>query len=601
MRFVHRLCPSRFAQVCLALALLSLSFAIESAAVVWPEVGPDQQAVVAAINGAADGDTVQVRAGTATWSSTLTITKAITLKGAGIGQTIILDNAPGSAALILLQGVANKTSRLTGFEFRDGGRTGQGSVIYLQSNGYDGRRMRVDNNKFDHLKAFAIRPEGIVGVIDHNQFYATPTNIFIYIFHQFIGVNPVYSDNSWATPINWGSENFLFVEDNHFEYDTSFYAINDGFGGGRVVFRYNMVVNGWFEQHGTESGGRARGGRGGEIYGNTFDCKNAVASTLTNLRSGTWLIHNNTAINCEANGGPAFTATAYRNIGPAAFNGADGTNPWDKNVPGGPFLTGTATSAGIATHPYVTVAGAGWAPNQWTGYSIRKTSGRKNCTSLTHSGGQQPSATITCPNHGFTAGAWFTLRGVNQIDYLDAHRVATVVDANNFTFSLGWGANPTTPATGSISVSPGQDYTYIRSNSADTFTLDFPANMPPVDFAANDTFALWKVDQSIDQACVSQGSNLGGVWYPPIPAGWPNQVNEGCYEWNNFRAGGADIDLSAQYPAQIRLGVHYFNDACPPGAYTPYTYPHPLTGLAPKAVALNCPGNPSSPANLRVQ
>jgi hypothetical protein len=578
------------------------AYPVNTFAVTWPEVGPDQASVAATIANAVDGDTVQVREGTATWTQTLVVSKAITLKGAGIGKTVILDGMTNGAALIVINGVANKITRLTGFEFRDGGRTGQGSVIYLRADGYDSRRMRIDNNKFDHLKAFAIRPEGVVGVIDHNQFYATPTNIFIYVFHQFIGLDPVHSDSSWSNPINWGSENFLFVEDNHFEYDTTYYAVNDGYGGGRVVFRYNTIVNGWFEQHGTESGGRARGTRGGEIYGNHFDCRNAVTNTIANLRSGTWLIHNNTSVNCDANGGPGFTITAYRNIGPAAFNGADGTNPWDKNVPGGPFLSGIVSEAGIATTPYVKVAGANWVIDQWAGYSIRKTSGRTNCTSLSHSGGQQPVATITCPNHGFRAGDVFTLRGVDQIDYLDAHRIGSVVDSNTFTFTLGWGANPHTPATGNFSVSSGQDFAYIRKNTSDTFTLDFPANFAPVAFAAGDSFVLWKVDQSIDQACVAQGANLGGVWYPAIPAGWPNQVSEGCYEWNNTRQNGGNINFNAQYPAQIRHGEHYFNDHCPPGGYVPYTYPHPLTGNPLQIQNINCPTSviPRAPTQLRL-
>src|SRR6266446_6348618 len=48
--------------------------------------------VAAAIASAADGDTVQIPAGNSTWSSTLTITKAITLKGAGTNNTFIRYN-----------------------------------------------------------------------------------------------------------------------------------------------------------------------------------------------------------------------------------------------------------------------------------------------------------------------------------------------------------------------------------------------------------------------------------------------------------------------------------------------------------------------------
>ena len=47
--------------------------------------------VRAAVTLAQNGDTIVVPAGTATWASTLTINKPITLQGAGIGQTIIID------------------------------------------------------------------------------------------------------------------------------------------------------------------------------------------------------------------------------------------------------------------------------------------------------------------------------------------------------------------------------------------------------------------------------------------------------------------------------------------------------------------------------
>ena len=90
------------------------------------------------------------------------------------------------------------------------------------------------------------------------------------------------------------------MENNHFEWDAgTFYAVHDGYGGDRVVFRYNTVVRGWFEQHGTDSSGRARGGRGGEIYNNTFDCDN-VGGYVMNFRSGAWLVHNNTIVDCGA-------------------------------------------------------------------------------------------------------------------------------------------------------------------------------------------------------------------------------------------------------------------------------------------------------------
>src|SRR4029077_18577400 len=63
-------------------------------AATWPAIDAQETNVAAAIANASDGDTVTVPPGTVTWSMQLTITKHITLQGAGAGQTIIYDNAP---------------------------------------------------------------------------------------------------------------------------------------------------------------------------------------------------------------------------------------------------------------------------------------------------------------------------------------------------------------------------------------------------------------------------------------------------------------------------------------------------------------------------
>ena len=50
---------------------------------------PDYSSVSSCVSSASSGDTVIVSAGTATWNTTLNITKGIISTGAGIGNTII--------------------------------------------------------------------------------------------------------------------------------------------------------------------------------------------------------------------------------------------------------------------------------------------------------------------------------------------------------------------------------------------------------------------------------------------------------------------------------------------------------------------------------
>src|SRR5262245_10203780 len=90
--------------------------------------GCNSSQVAAAINSAADGDTVVVPAGTCTWTSPLTIGKSITLQGAGADATIIVDGiaAPSSGAkspALSWKVTNNRLTRLTGFTF-DGGSGG---------------------------------------------------------------------------------------------------------------------------------------------------------------------------------------------------------------------------------------------------------------------------------------------------------------------------------------------------------------------------------------------------------------------------------------------------------------------------------------------
>ena len=72
-------------------------------------------------NQVVNGDTITIPAGTFTWRTRVTISKSITLQGAGIGQSIIKDAVNGTP-LIQVGLVANKLTRITGIEFQDGGR-----------------------------------------------------------------------------------------------------------------------------------------------------------------------------------------------------------------------------------------------------------------------------------------------------------------------------------------------------------------------------------------------------------------------------------------------------------------------------------------------
>ncbi len=320
-------------------------------------------------NAALNGDTITVPAGTFTWSTHVTISKPITVKGQGIGVTVIRD-AVQSGPLMAWNLVADQASRMTGIEFRNGGRTSEDSNGIISINGiaYDYRTMRVDHCKFDHLNGVNVLTRDVLGVIDHNIVRARGKE-FIQVWHAKWNGGE-HGDRSWTDTSHFGSSQFTFIEDNQFVYDSDYVAI-DAYAGARYVARYNTFVRCSQGGHGTESSGRLRSERAVESYNNTF-VGNGNNGGLVNSRGGVTIIHDNTVTNGSRGLSRGFRLACYRTFAEFPFWGqANGRSAWDVNQPGGPFYRGTATNGGTRT---VTVSGATWTPGQWVGYSIVKTS-----------------------------------------------------------------------------------------------------------------------------------------------------------------------------------------------------------------------------------
>jgi hypothetical protein len=317
-----------FLPVCLLIGLVSTAQAATIAA-----ASCQSAAVSSAANSANTGDTVTIPAGTCTWSQGVTISKAITLQGAGIGATVIVD-AVSSSPLLSWSLVANQTSRMTGIEFRKGGGShpGNNGVVVINGSTNDGRRMRVDHCKFDDLAGVALISNNVFGVFDQNIYIGTPTQRFVNVWNNSWG-NVPWGDGSYAAPTGFGSANFLFVENNDITYlGAQHYAFIDGFGGARYVVRYNRITRGWVEAHGTDSTGRYRGTRAIEVYNNTFTGNNNTPYVV-NMRSAVGVIHNNTISGYASD--PKFVLANYRmQTSYQPFGLSNGSSPWDKNVAG---------------------------------------------------------------------------------------------------------------------------------------------------------------------------------------------------------------------------------------------------------------------------
>ena len=232
--------------------------------------------VSSAVNTAESGDTVIVPAGSATWNKCLTITKGITLQGAGIGQTVIISSiaeregsliryAPASPSL-------NEPFRITGFTL-DANNISHG-IILANYTTIIINKIRVDHNRI--LKAGSRRPgEGkwrciavygtVYGVIDNNVIDSTNGKAID---------SGGMEGKSWAELTrNFGDENNIYYEDNTFISNDTFSSCGNG---GRYVSRYNNYFGSQsnffpiLDAHGNQLKG-IYGTMMVEIYGNNID------------------------------------------------------------------------------------------------------------------------------------------------------------------------------------------------------------------------------------------------------------------------------------------------------------------------------------------
>jgi hypothetical protein len=477
-------------------------------------------------NAALDGDTITLPAGTFNWSTSVTITKNVIIKGltttnpvakTANDQTIVraFTGTNGNQALINLNG---PLARLTGVTFR----TGQTSVVnsngMVRMGGNTGTTPRVDNCHFDDLsfENNDIASYSGGGVIDHNLFdYRSANNRGQSIFYAIPG-NSFWGDEPWTQPTNFGGSNFLFAEDNCINNTSGneFAGTIDSRQGGRIVFRHNHVYNVGIGSHGTEIG-RYRGVRATELYGNDHHWD--YAANVGGIRSGTFIQHDDTYDGVEPQGG--ITLGTYRIFfAVQTYGGATGDNVWDINVtePDGithidghpPFLfaSGTATTGTgtFGSQSRIFDSTKNWQTNQWRGYGVRRVG-----------------------DNGYT-----------------------LIDGNTSNELFG--------------------YWHDGYGGGTTWN-------------SGDQYQIHKVLVSQDQTCRGQGDLITGDVNHPINAttgtpSWTHQALEPAYSWNvKYTPNGHRVDLRLAIDgwAVLQAGRDYFNNTPMPG-YTPYVYPHPL-------------------------
>ncbi len=334
--------------------LMAVLYQSESVAATISATSCSRADVGAAVTKALDGDTVLVPAGTCAWTSTLdseckyagydrtlcvagssTTGKQISLIGAGVDKTIIIDNVskavyPNIPFLIRWQTAKGRVSRISGFTFKGGGVADPYNMGMILVHG-NSDQFIFDNNKVITNGTSGLIFKGDVrGVTHHNTFDISSLEGFaIYTFHDSWNGVGAYGDNSWAQPDNFGTVSALYFEDNIFTNDQSrgyqYYAV-DGWMGGRVVYRNNTFNNCTAGNHGTESGGRQRSQRQFEYYNNTFNfnLRGNSFSSLIGSRGGVGVVYNNKANITNGSINTIFDLQYYRASAPYF--------PWGKCV-----------------------------------------------------------------------------------------------------------------------------------------------------------------------------------------------------------------------------------------------------------------------------
>ena len=316
----------------LLIALLCLGVSAHAATV--PAASANLADVQAAVNSANAGDTVQVPAGSATWSAGLTISKAIILQGTSTAAPTSPGQGPGTSstniirgggyvalldALITIAPSSDIPIRVTGFNFDNGGGssisgTNLTSIYIVGIDTSPIRQIRIDNCTFNTGTQVVWWNGGAYGVVDHCLFTNCWIGVIIYGGSSDLG-DKAFARNDYQA----GSANFPFTEDCIFTWNLSGFPgspwVTYHWAGGRSVLRHCTIdstgastgITGPVDCHGNATywspsplGPNQRGTIRFEFYNNTVHMGKGVYQ-LMDLRGGSSLIHDNTFTTADGN------------------------------------------------------------------------------------------------------------------------------------------------------------------------------------------------------------------------------------------------------------------------------------------------------------
>lgn len=252
-----------------------------------------------AVASATYGDTVLVPAGTCTWASTLTITKGITLQGAGAGATTIGSGVSAGTFLVIYTPNATSVStdakiEIGGFTF-DMANNNSGGIWINNTSATPITKVKIHDNVMRNMSSNGTSTDVTCLKIGENGDAWGVAYLNTFTDCKVVGQNYGGYDTSWnTTTFSYGSANNFYWEDNTLTGNSAFHY---GGHGGRYVARFNNYVytNGTWEVmwdvHGNQPSG-VYGTMGCEIYRNTVSL--ARSTTILDDRGGSCMFFQNT-------------------------------------------------------------------------------------------------------------------------------------------------------------------------------------------------------------------------------------------------------------------------------------------------------------------
>ena len=280
----------------------------------WTAASASQTDVEDCITAASEGDTINVPSGTPTWS-TITITKGLSIIGAGIGNTVVTC----STCFDTGQGIDN--IRVSGFEFGDGASSWMISI--------NGANWRVDNCDFtmtadgEAVNAWS-NTSGMFpyGLFDNNV--VDGGGVLVNGSLENLA-DKNHQHVIWAQDPDFGGRAAVYIEDNTFTVthgDTT--NVADSNRGGRYVLRFNSITDNYVEAHGVQ--GYNRAAQRWEIYNNDW---NSNPFFWMFLRGGSGYVFDNT-FDAVGNNIRINTQRSCEAVSTAGRCGA--SSVWDENT-----------------------------------------------------------------------------------------------------------------------------------------------------------------------------------------------------------------------------------------------------------------------------